>query len=277
MYHGLGAVPENIVDSQIACAMLGQSLQLGYHHAAQWLLDVEVEKDHTRSNWLRRPLSSGQLRYAALDVVLLPMMMERMRENLQGKGRLDWLLEEVGRMALKSTEDVAPEDAWMRIGGAGGLNQAERTTLASLAEWREIIALNRNTARGFVVSDTVLLSMARKQPRSTTELERIEGLHPKSANRHSETWLKLIAESATRPPAPELPQLTGQQRICLKAMRKRVSEVANALDVDAALLASRKQLELLIHSYSDTGSIPERFTGWREEVVTNSLLEVMNA
>ena len=42
LLHSVGALPEPLVDTQIACAMLGQPLQMGYHATVQWLFGVEV-------------------------------------------------------------------------------------------------------------------------------------------------------------------------------------------------------------------------------------------
>lgn len=275
IYHQLGAIPESTLDSQIACAMLGQSLQLGYHNTVNWLLDVEIDKDHTRSNWLRRPLSTGQLRYAALDVTLLPLMMERLREDLECAGRLGWLREEVARMIKKSIADIAPEEAWMRIGGAGSLDGAERKALGALADWRERTAQDRNLARGFVVSDQGLLALAKAMPNKRAQLGQIDDLHPKAIARYEDIWLERIAQAPSMPEVPPLPQLSSQQRKLLKLMRARVTQVAKSLNVDAALLASRRQLEQLIHAHTDATDIPERFTGWRKEVITDDLLQIL--
>lgn len=276
MYHQIGAVPESAVDSQVACALLGQSLQLGYHNAANWLLDVEVDKDQTRSNWLRRPLSQRQLRYAALDVTLLPLMMDRMRGDLERQNRWDWLREEVARMERKSIADLAPEVAWKRVGGAGSLNDPERCALQALAAWREETALAKNLARGFVVSDQALLGIAKALPSSPPELKPIEGLHPKVVARHGDKWLELIEQSRKAEPVPPLPQLSGLQRNQIKTMRARVNTVAKSLNVDAALLASRKQLEQLIHAHAAAADIPERFGGWRKAVITDDLLQILD-
>ena len=275
LFHRLGSVPRAIVDSQIACAMLGQPLQLGYHHAVDWLFGVEIEKDHTRSNWLRRPLSSGQLRYAALDVVLLPTMMRRLQVELGQLGRWAWLQEDVQRMIRASTQDVDPGRAWARIGGAGSLSDSERVVLSALAAWREHTAMEKNIARGFVVADSSLLAMARRKPHSKADLGQIEKLHPKAVERYGETWLALVAQAPSNPPVQPLPQLSRAQRTLLNTMRKRVAAIADSLKVDAALLASRKQLERLIFTYSQSGRLPERFDGWRKAVVTAELLEIM--
>ena len=44
LLNAIGTLPEPLVDTQIACAMLGQPLQLGYHHALKWLFDVDIDK-----------------------------------------------------------------------------------------------------------------------------------------------------------------------------------------------------------------------------------------
>ena len=54
-------------------------------------------------------------------------------------------------------------------------------------------------------------------------------------------------------------------------MREFVSEKALELSVDAALLASRRQLESLIFT-ADGDQIPERFLGWRKAIITDELM-----
>jgi ribonuclease D len=274
LFHQLGAVPDAIVDSQIACAMLGQSLQMGYHHAVDWVFGIEIDKDHTRSNWLR-PLRSGQLRYAALEVVLLPEMMRQLRPRLEGLGRWTWLIEDVNRVARNSMRDVEPDAAWRRVGGAGSMDDMERRSLARLAAWRERTALEKNIARGFVVSDAGLLAMARQKPGSIAELADLQELHPKAVERYGRKWLAELKAAGSMPAVSPIPQLTGKQRKWLKAMRASVAKAAENLGVEAALLASRKQLERVIFSYAQSGTVPERFTGWRKDIVTDDLLRIM--
>jgi ribonuclease D len=72
-----------------------------------------------------------------------------------------------------------------------------------------------------------------------------------------------------------VPQLSGEQKSWLNAMRSQVSRTAKQLDVDAALLASRKQLDRLIHTYSESQQLPERFAGWRMDIVTRDLIAIM--
>ncbi len=270
--HAFGCLPEPLVDTQLACALLGQPLQLGYHKAVEWLLAVQVDKDLTRSNWCARPLSEAQLRYAALDVCLLPEMWRRLEPELQQLGRLDWLAEDSRRQARRALEPSPPEDAWQRIRGAGRLDGTSLAILQRLAGWRERVAQERNRPRGFIIPDAALLQIARLKATEPDRLESIEGLHRRARERHGKALLGMVRqslESGAR--VAPLPSLAPAQRRTLAALRSVVEREARALGVEPAVLASRRELETLVHSGGD--EIPERLSGWRLPVVTRRLLQ----
>jgi len=276
MRHALGTVPEPLVDTQIACAMLGQPLQLAFQGAAKWLFDVDIDKEHTRSNWLKRPLQPGQLHYAAMDVVLLPMMFIELRERLEAAGRWPWLEEDVARMQRGSELSVDAEEAWLRFGGASRLDDPALRALRALASWREQTAAARNRARGFVVSDAGLLELARNRPATSAELHKIRELHPRALTRYESELLGVIATAAAdRSPLERMQPLSDSQQRLLKQMRQAVQKRAKVLGVDPALLASRRELEKLLRASAAREPIPERFLGWRREVITDELLAIM--
>ena len=273
----LGQLPEPLVDTQIAAAMLGQSLQLGYHHAVKWLFDIAVDKDQTRSNWCRRPLHARQLRYAAMDVVLLPMMQQKLRSRLEEAGRWQWLEEDVARIKRNSLLAVEPEKAYLRFPAVGRMDDAGLKALQALASWREKIAKNKNRARGFVISDSGLMQMARLRPGTYEEIREIEDIHPGALARYQDELLSLIADSqSAQTPVEKIEPLRKTQTMQIKAMRRVVSHKAQELAVDPALLASRKELEKLIRAAANGEQAPERFLGWRNSVITNDLLALLD-
>ena len=274
LLHVLGVLPEPMVDTQIACAMLGQPLQLGYHHAVKWLLGIDIDKDQTRSNWCRRPLSSKQLHYAAMDVVLLPMMLDGLRQRLEDIGRWEWLEEDVARMKRNSLSPVTPENAYLRFPANERLDDSSLRVLQALAAWREKIADSRNRARGFVVSDTGLMKMAQLKPSCPDEIQDIEDIHPGMLRRYQDQLLQLIANARSDHSAVErIEQLGNAQKKQLNRMRLTVRSRAEELGIDPALLASRRELERLIRAVSHEQPLPERFLGWRKQVITEDLLE----
>ena len=117
-----GANPWPLFDTQTACAMLGEPLQMGYHKTVEWLLEIPINKGETRSNWLKRPLRPAQLHYAALDVCLLPLMQRELLQRLEAIDRLHWLEEDCDRLLRKSRMPTVPAQSWMRIGGNNRLD-----------------------------------------------------------------------------------------------------------------------------------------------------------
>ena len=65
----------NIFDTQLAHSLLSDDYSIGYQALVEKKLDIVLEKKETRSNWLRRPLSSSQLQYAALMLNTLSIYM----------------------------------------------------------------------------------------------------------------------------------------------------------------------------------------------------------
>ena len=77
-------------------------------------------------------------------------------------------------------------------------------------------------------------------------------------------------------PVEKIDNLSNEQQRLLKAMRHSVGESAEKLKLDPALLASRKELEKLIRAEANGQQIPERFLGWRKDVITNDLMQLMH-
>ena len=273
LLNAIGAVPEPLIDTQIACAMLGQPLQLGYHHALKWLFDVDIDKDQTRSNWCKRPLNEHQLRYAAMDVVLLPEMLLTLRPKLENAGRWSWLEEEVTRMRNNALEAVDPEYAYLRFSAIGRMDNETLQALKYLARWRERVAFERNRARGFVISDSSMLQLARVKPATAGQLRDIDDIHPVALSLYEGTLLQLISDAAKdKTPVEKLEQLDERQRQQLKDMRSIVQSRSDELGVDPPLLASRRELEKLIRALAAGSPVPERFLGWRKEIITDLLI-----
>ena len=267
-----GAVPKPLFDTQIACAMLGQSLQMGYHTTVEWLLAITVDKGETRSNWCKRPLRPAQLHYAALDVCLLPMMHRLLRAQLDELGRDGWLAEDCSRLLNKAQTPANPEQSWKRVNGNGRLDGTALAILQALATWRDHEAERRNLARGFVIKDAGLLTIAKQQPTSLGALSELDIWHPKAIQRHGHTLISMMTQIIEQGlTAESLEALKPEHRKLIADMRKLVMEKSTELSVEPALLASRRELEGLILTPAGE-PIPERFMGWRKDIITNDLV-----
>lgn len=276
LLHAVDAAPQPLCDTQVACAMLGQPLQLSFQGAVKWLFDIDIDKDHTRSNWCRRPLKQGQLRYAAIDVVPLPLMLETLRPRLEAAGRWSWMEEEVARMRKVAAATIDPDRVYLRIRGANSLDDRGLRALRALARWREEVAQARNRARVFVISDAGLMELARLRPASLSAIRAVDQVHPKALERYQRELLDLIAAAESdRTPIHRPQPLDNGQRQTLNELRRVVKTRARELDVDPALLASRRELERLLRAADAGKPPPERFLGWRKAAVTDELLSII--
>jgi ribonuclease D len=277
LQHVTGRLPAPMIDSQIACALLGQPLQLGYHKAAEWLLDVPIDKELTRSNWLARPLKPALLHYAALDVCVLPLMWSRLEARLAEQGRVAWLQEDCERMLREASTPVDPSASWERIRGAGRLGGEELAVLQALAAWREEEAQRRNRPRGFIVKDPVLLAVAREGMDHPDDLEALPDLHPRARQRYAGVMTKIVRstlDSGRTLPVP--PQAGPAERAVLKSMRQLVHDEAGRLGVEPTVLATKRDMEALLFAAPDA-PLPERLSGWRRDIVGEPLRTLVAA
>lgn len=273
--HVTGALPEPLIDSQLACALLGQPLQLGYHKAAEWLLDVPIDKELTRSNWMARPLRTELLRYAALDVCVLPLMWARLEAKLDALGRLGWLEEDCQRMLNDASVPVDPQRSWERIKGVGRLDGQSLAVLQALAAWRETQAQQRNRPRGFIVPDPVLMTIARELMDDPGDFEALTELHPRARARYAKPLSGLVARTlASGLTLPVPPQAGPADRARLKAMRDLVGKVANDLGVEPTVLATKRDFEALLFADADA-PLPDRLSGWRRPLVGEPLQQLV--
>ncbi len=86
--------------------MLGQPLQLSFQGAAKWLFDVEIDKEHTRSNWLQATTAAGPAALRRHGRRAVAADAERTEAAPGSAGRWSWLQEDVARMQRNSERSV---------------------------------------------------------------------------------------------------------------------------------------------------------------------------
>lgn len=130
-------LPAPLFDTQLAATLLGLGEQLGYASLVQKLLGIELDKGHTRTDWSRRPLQPGQLRYALDDVIYLGEIYNDLDNRLRKLGRENWLQEEFTLLADPDTYRIDPDSAWQKIKGRQRLKGVQLAVLQRLTAWRK--------------------------------------------------------------------------------------------------------------------------------------------
>ena len=262
--------PEQVEDTQIAAALVGQDMQVGYQRLVERLSGVTLPKGATRTDWLKRPLTREQLDYAEDDVKYLPEVTEKLRTELQRLERLDWWHEECTRLCADARRRAETDGAWRNVKGVGYLQGQELAVLIQLAEWRERTARDRDMPKTFLIRDSALLDLSREAPRSAAGLHKL-GLHPRVIRQDADGILACIGEGLDSPPPMPLPApLDLEQRKQVKVLREQVADIALSLNLKPDVLMRRRWLESLVR---DPGHLPEPLTGWRRELVAEPLLE----
>jgi ribonuclease D len=283
VFHRLGPFsPSALFDTQLAGAFLGYGY-LSYGRLVKALLDVDLAKDETRSNWLRRPLTPSQQNYAALDVAYLLPLQELLGEQLRQRGRELWFQEESARVLTRARPDTDPRSAFLRLRQASRLNRRELAVLRELCAWRELEARRRDCPRGFVLRDHVLLAIARTQPRRAPDLAAVEDIPGRELKRNGETIAQLV-RTALRLPNSQLPEATEQasswrrNAALARALRACVERKARGLGLPAQLLADRRTIADLVRSADSerAPSLPSQLHGWREGIIGEELLRMVS-
>tara|TARA_B000000475_G_C16005177_1_gene450596 strand:- start:1535 stop:2362 length:828 start_codon:yes stop_codon:yes gene_type:complete len=98
----------NIFDTQIANSFLDGDFTIGYQGIVEQELGITLNKNETRSNWMRRPLSDSQLKYAALDVEYLIHLYKLQKNELSKTSKLIWHDQDVQRLLDVTFGDSSP-------------------------------------------------------------------------------------------------------------------------------------------------------------------------
>jgi ribonuclease D len=190
---------------------------------------VRMDKRHQKADWAERPLTPAQIDYARLDTHYLFDLRDLLEAELQEKERLDLAREDFVRA---SEVEVAKEklngSSWKRFATHKDVSARELTILSELCVSRDQIAEKMNRPPFKVISDTMLLEIARNLPEKDVDLAGI-GLSSKqidlwgrellaAAKRGAEAPL-VKREQARRPNDAALKRLDQ-----LKTWRKRLAQ-----------------------------------------------------
>lgn len=272
-----GRIPEPIFDTQIAAPLLGFQDNPGYAMLVSSFLNINLSKAHTRTDWTVRPLSQEQLRYAADDVIYLCQVYTIMCEKLRELGRIDWLKSDFELLKDPELYLVSPEKAWLKVKGKNKLTGRQLSIVQALCEWRERTAQAEDRPRSWLMRDDLLLELAKLQPDTVNALANVRGINERTVNRYGKMLCQLIGEAKQRPPIPlnekgRPTRKTQQQEAILDILTALVRVRAEENSLNPAILATRKDLEVLL--FNDDDDCP-LLHGWRFSMAGRELVGLL--
>ena len=272
----------NIFDTQVAAGFAGMAAQCSYETLLSQLLGVRVSKSASFTRWDARPLSREQLTYAREDVVHLLELAAELQRRLAALGRLEWARQECA--ALERSSDVRDLDAiFARLPRIRGLSTASQGVARELVEWRERTAAAGDRPVQSVLSDAVLVEIAKRRPSTTAALEQIRGVAQSSIRRRGGEVLEAVSAGGERPQIPPAEQSRSFAPDPADAPLVALGEAlvrARAREADLAyeLIAARADLQAIVGAMRAGAAEPDVRTlkGWRRELVGAELLELLD-
>jgi ribonuclease D len=277
LYQELGVVTRPVFDTQRAALLLGLPEQMSLITLVKHFRGVSLKKGESFSDWLQRPLVPAQLDYAADDVRHLPSIYRKMVAELEARGRLSWLDDDFKAMEDEDLYRVEPKEVWRKLKGISALRGNQLSVVREVAAWREQLAQRRNLPRKWILTDELLVEVARKQPESLEDLFQIRGLKEKLGGKWSQELLLVVAAASRRPQVewPQREQAVSRRPSAtaqLDLMNALLHHRAKELHIASSFLASRDDLAHLA-----TGSHKGLMLlkGWRRELIGEELLRLL--
>ncbi|MDQ6950046.1 MAG: ribonuclease D [Mariprofundales bacterium] len=283
IYRLCGKLPLPLFDTQVAAALLGLGQQIGFGALVQQLTGVTLGKGSTFSDWMQRPLTKTQRQYAADDVLHLMPVYAHLHEQLQARGRLDWLDDEQRVLTDPGKYETDLATVFWRTKGCNRLKPKQLAILRSLAAWREQAAQQRNIPRRRMIGDEPMLELARQTELDMAALTSIRGISGGLVKRFGKELLAAWQQGNATPKeewprVQRSPSHSAGSAIRAELLDSLVQLKADELDISSSILAKKSELAALASwggGKSDTPPELALLSGWRRRLIGEELLQML--
>lgn len=261
-------VPSAIFDTMLAARLVGER-QFGLSALVETFLGVKLDKGSQKADWARRPLTERMEKYARNDTHYLKPLADRLKLELERKGRLAWHQESCARLITESSKPSATSaDTVWRIKGSHALNRRALAVLRGLWEWRESEAIAANRPPFFILNHEKLTTIAA----TAAAHKPIEHLLPTRFSPRRREGFNQTIKTALALPADRQPEVlrhkfyrpTEAEMDRYHELEERRDRHAHELGIDATLIASRAMLSELARDWDQYA--PELMS-WQRELL----------
>jgi ribonuclease D len=159
---GMNLVAKRIFDTVIGARLIGIR-EFSLAALVERYFGVKLAKGSQKANWAQRPLPARMEEYARNDTRYLLPLADRLGDEMDGLGRLEWFHQSCQRAVDQAAVDRVrdADEAW-RIAGAGALRGQAGAVLRALWNWREKEAEAADRPPFHILQNRELLSAAEK-------------------------------------------------------------------------------------------------------------------
>lgn len=292
-----GFEPAEIFDTMIAAQLLGYDKR-GLADLAHRHCGVVLSKGAQKADWSERPLNETLLAYAANDTHFLPMIVERMTEELKSLGRLEWhqqTCQKLLRSIQAAKEEKADSETIWQIKGSKELKGVALTILRELWRWREEQARRKDRPSFKVLNSETLTDISRwageNDPADVALMPNLpagrQGRLPHTLRGQYRDSLNEVIQKARTLPQAVFTRKSGGQKpkswseeskqkfVLLKEERDKLGK---ELAIQPSLLATNATLERLAVELPKNAETLERLDclmPWQLEVVGPRFLKIL--
>jgi ribonuclease D len=278
--------PVNLIDSQIVMSFLGHGLSMGYAAMVQHYTGVELDKSASRTDWVKRPLTTKQLDYASADVEYLYQIYPQIIKDVKEKGWLKQAIQESQLLIEKKCLPIDEHSLYKNIKMNWRLSAKQLNTLKYLTTWRYLQAKQRDISLGFIVKDNTLLGLAQSLPISVEAMYKLEGVEVRDIKNKGNTLLGVMrqAQSVNESDYPKkITRLDNhpQYKPFYKLIKSFIQDTAEENGLAADNLASKRQINQFLawhfnlnDAKNNQGPV-ELIYGWRLALFGKELQALM--
>ena len=246
-----GTLPRLILDTQIAARLLGFR-QFGLAALVEHFFDVTLSKKTQKADWGLRPMTESMKEYAQGDVKYMLSMADILVERLKAAGRYDWFIESCELQMQKGKERylAADSEPW-RIKGSGNLEARGLAALRELWNWRNDEAALWDRPAFMVCGNDELIrwSIALQEFRPIHTPHHFHAHRAARFRRAVERFQLLDEDDYPQPPKRTRHETDPEFEERLEHWQKRRNTIAQTLDLEPCIIATRSQLESIAADY----------------------------
>ena len=236
----------NLFDTMQAARVLGYGF-VGLDNLLAEKFGVKIDKRHQKADWGARPLSAAQVDYARFDTHYLFQLRDVLESELREKDRWQLALEDFA-LACKVGEPKEKNNgsSWKRFAGRKDLSTRELTIVSELCVCRDHIAEKLDRPVFKVISDDILLDIARKLPEKDVDLAGI-GLSSKQINLWGHDILT-AAKRGVEAPLVKRDQAKRPSDALLRRLEKLKvwrKKIAKEMSVESDIILPKMYLNIL--------------------------------
>ncbi len=262
-----GQIPEPIYDTQIAAMFCGLGDQVSYDGLVNKFLGLTLTKESQFSNWLQRPLTKNQLKYALADVNYLIRVFPLIKKVIKNTDREKWVEREIQYLKDKKLFNTNSDEVWERI-KVKNPKREMLNVLKYIAEWREIECKKRNIPRNRLIRDEILVNLSHLKPKDIFSIKRIRGI-PKSLSDDDLNKIleKIkISQNVDINKWPKISKYSRKSNInkgCLNLLKLLLSYCSQESGLAEKLIADADELRSILDGQKTDLKV---FSGWRNEI-----------